>query len=145
MKFKLNAKNATSTSVGVASTGLGVMVSKGTNSLLPVSNRTAIRVGIVALAALGAASIESKGHVETAAQGLLAGIAVEQTVQVVSNLIAPTLPESETPGKFEKFGRNMLGLNGGNDFSYDLDSNMWENPINGFSNAVEVTTNSMES
>ncbi len=144
MKFNLNGKKVTSTGVSVASTGLGVMVSKGTSSLLPVSNRTALRAGIVVLAAIGAASIEPKGHLESAAQGLLAGVAVEQTVQVVSELVVPTLPESETPTGVEKFGRSMLGLNGGNDFDYNIDPNMWENPV-GTYQPIEVSATSMES
>lgn len=128
MKFKLNKKNAASEGLTVASATGGALLSRGTKSLIPSDKRGALLYGGVALASvIAAASIQGNGTGEKISRGVLAGVAIEQMIDLTTELVKPSITEvTEESTKGEKFIAAMFGLNGAEDSSpYVIPAEAW--------------------
>ena len=131
MKIKFNKKNVGSEGITVATASGGALLSRGAMSFIPAEKRTALISGGIALASvLAVASIEGKGAGETALRGVFAGVAIDQVVSTLTEVIKPKITEvTEESSKGEKFVAAMFGLNGAGDGEpYIIPSNAWGTP-----------------
>jgi len=129
MKIKFNKKNVGSEGITVATASGGALLSRGVMSLIPVNKKSTLISGGIALASvLAVASIEGKGHGETALRGVFAGVAIDQVVSTLTEAIKPSITEvTEESSKKDKFVAAMFGLNGADESQpYIIPSEAWD-------------------
>lgn len=98
----------------------GAMLSRGVASFVPGGSLG--KLGLAAVAGLAAASITGKGTGVELGKGALAGMAVQQGVEAISELLAPTLSgvvAGITNPTIKDFASKTAGLGAADSFFID--------------------------
>lgn len=92
MNTKIDSKKVMQTATLGVSAGVGALVSKGAMSIAPASFRKPLVRGVLAAAALVAAStISGNDTTNTAIKGALLGVGIQQTAEAVIGFVKPSV------------------------------------------------------